>query len=160
MKQTNINALAGQNFFSNQLSQLISELAKLKIDFKIDTIKAETKELKAVITLAQAETTKNTHQTFTIKAWLYNKDNEEHATFRIVLEHNKGVADYPRTKEQIHAWAKQFNRLEYDFAVNSHDLKMGFTYLRNDNTGNFNLYTHEAVSKIVELAKTLQTAKE
>jgi hypothetical protein len=160
MKQTNINALAGQNFFNNQLSQLISELAKLKIDFKIDTIKAETKELKAVITLAQAEQTDNTHQAFTIKAWLYNKDNEEHATFRIVLEHNKGVAEYPRTKEELSFWAKQFNRLEYDFAVNSHDLKMGFTYLRNDDTGNFNLYTHEAIRKIVELAKTLQTAKE
>jgi hypothetical protein len=160
MKQTNINALAGQNFFNSQLSQLISELAQAKLNFKIDIIKAETKELKAVITLAQAETTKNTHQTFTIKTWLYNKDNEEHATFRIFLEHNNGVAEYPRTKEELSVWTKQFTTLEYDFIVDSLDLKKGFSYLRNDSTGNFNLYTFQAVSKIVELAKTLQTAKE
>jgi hypothetical protein len=84
--------------------------------------------------------------------------------FRLFLEHNKGIkkdtTDYPRTAEERHLWAKQFTNLEYDFKVNNLDLKQGSATIRNDSTGNINLYTFQAVSKIVELAKTLQTAKE
>jgi hypothetical protein len=159
-QKTNINTLAGQNFFNRHIAQLTTELAQAKLNFKITRLEAETGTLTLNIELAQAETTANTHQAFNIKVWLYNKDNEDNGTFRIFLEHNKGVADYPRTKEQIHAWAKQFIKLEYDFSVSSYDLKFGSSFIRNDSTDNINLYTYNAVSKIVALAKTLQTAKE
>jgi len=159
-QKTNINTLAGQNFFNSHIQQLINELAQAKITFSISKLQAETSEIRVYLTLAQAETTDNQLQAFNIKVWLYNKDNEDNATFRIFLEHNKGTTDYPRTAEERHLWAKQFTNLEYDFKVNNLDLKQGSATIRNDSTGNINLYTFQAVSKIVELAKTLQTAKE
>jgi hypothetical protein len=158
--KTNINTLAGQNFFNSHLTQLINELAQAKITFSISKLQAETSEIRVYLTLAQAEITANQLQAFNIKVWLYNKDNEDNATFRIVLEHNKGTTDYPRTAEERHLWAKQFTNLDYDFKVNNLDLKQGSATIRNDSTDNTNLYTFQAVSKIVKLAKTLQTAKE
>jgi hypothetical protein len=130
----------------------------------VNKLQAETNEIRAYLTLAQAETTDNQLQAFNIKVWLYNKDNEDNATFRLFLEHNKGIkkgtTNYPRTAEERHLWAKQFTNLEYDFKVNNLDLKQGSATIRNDSTDNINLYTYNAVSKIVALAKTLQTAKE
>jgi hypothetical protein len=71
---------------------------------------------------------------------------------------------YPDLDEEKHGYFAVDNsyleNLEYDFKVNNLDLKQGSATIRNDSTGNINLYTFQAVSKIVELAKTLQTAKE
>jgi hypothetical protein len=163
-QKTNINTLAGQNFFNSHIQQLINELAQAKITFTIEKLQAETNELKAVITLAQAETTDNQLQAFNIKVWLYNNNEKDQSIFRLFLEHNKGIrkgtTNYPRTAEERHLWAKQFTNLEYDFVVNNLDLKQGSATIRNDSTGNINLYTYNAVSKIVELAKQLATAKE
>jgi aspartyl-tRNA synthetase len=159
-QKTNINTLAGQNFFNSHIQQLINELAQAKITFSISKLQAETGEIKAYITLAQAETTDNQLQAFNIKVWLYNNNEKDQAMFRLFLEHNKGTTDYPRTAEERQLWSKQFTNLEYDFVVNNLDLKQGSATIRNDSTGNINLYTFQAVSKIVELAKTLQTAKE
>jgi aspartyl-tRNA synthetase len=129
-------------------------------DSSISKLQAETGEIKAYLTLAQAETTDNQLQAFNIKVWLYNNNEKDQAMFRLFLEHNKGTTDYPRTAEERHLWAKQFTNLEYDFVVNNLDLKQGSATIRNDSTDNINLYTFQAVSKIVELAKKLQTAKE
>jgi hypothetical protein len=163
-QKTNINTLAGQNFFNSHIQQLINELAQAKITFTIEKLQAETGEIRVYLTLAQAETTDNQLQAFNIKVWLYNNNEKDQAMFRLFLEHNKGIkkgtTNYPRTAEERHLWAKQFTNLEYDFIVDNLDLKQGSATIRNDSTGNINLYTFQAISKIVELAKTLQTAKE
>ena len=161
--QVSVNTLQAQNFFNSQNTDLLNELNKAQLHYTINRLEHETDSLFILIDIEQPHSTTATNylEHFTIKAVLYNNPNETDSKYNIALEHNRGSKDYPHTAEQREAWKQQNTFKHYNFIIDKYALKMGNAVIINENPiTKENLYIHQAIKIIVELAKQLATAKE